>query len=160
MAMIVAASSLFHSLKDFERYEVRETKQKFYAVPGLSLNHNTLNSGKNWRVFLEQRPRASKQVILGHDVLNNSRSSHRTNNYTLCPLNELLAYLQTKRKQTREIVYCRRTSTPDVFEDLRKTEINVINTTGNLISRTKRWNPAVLREYIQLHQSQSSQLEL
>ena len=51
-----------------------------------------------------------------------------------------------------------RTGTPDVFEDLRKTEIIVIEKTGSLISRRKRQNPAVLRENIQLHQS--SELEL
>ena len=42
MAMIVAASSLYHSLKDLEQEERRETQQKVYAVPSLSLNPNTL----------------------------------------------------------------------------------------------------------------------
>ena len=158
MAMIVAASSLYHSLKDLEQEERRETQQKVYAVPGLSLNSNTLNRGKNLRVLLELQPLASKKFIIWHDMLNNSISSHRTNNYTPCPLDELLAYLQSKRRQISGIVYCRRTGTPDVFEDLRKTEIIVIKTTGSLISRRKRQNPVVLKEYLQLHQS--SELEL
>ena len=42
MAMIVAASSLYHSLKDLELEERRETHQKVYAVPGFSSNPNTL----------------------------------------------------------------------------------------------------------------------
>ena len=143
MAMIVFASSLYHRLKDLELDKRRETQQKLYAVLGLSLNPNTLNRGKNLRVLLEQQPLTSKQVILWHDLLNNSISSHRTNNYTPCPLEELLAYLlQSKRKQISAIVYCRRTGTPDNFEDLRKTEKNVIKTTSNLISRNKRQNPA------------------
>ena len=146
MAMIVAASSLYHSLKDLQQKERRETQQKVYAVPGLSLNLNTLNRGKDSRVLLELRPLASKQIIIWHEVLNNSISSHRTNNYTPCPLGELLAYLQSKRRQISGIVYCRRTSTPDIFEDLRKTEIIVIRTTGSLISRRKRQIPAVLRD--------------
>ena len=91
-------------------------------------------------------------------MLNNSISSHRTNNYAPCPLDELLAYLQSKGKQINAIVYCRSTGTPDIFEDLRKTEIIVKKTTGNPISRSKRQNPAVLKEYLQLHQS--SELEL
>ena len=154
MAMIVAASSLYHSLKDLELEERRETQHKVYAIPGLSSNTNALNRGKNSRILLEQQPLASKQIILWHDVLNNSISSHRTNNYAPCPLDELLAYLQSKRKQISAIVYCR----SDIFEDLRKTEIIVKKTTGNLISRSKRQNPAVFREYLQLHQS--SELEL
>ena len=153
MAMIVAASSIYHSLKSLELEERRETQQKVYAVPGLSLNPNTLNRGKNVRVLLEQQPLASKQIIFWHDLLNNSISSHRTNNYTPCPLDDLLAYLQLKRRQLSAIVYCRRTGTPNFFENLRRTEIIVIKKTSNLISRSKRQNPAVLREYLQLHQS-------
>ena len=143
--MIVAAGSLYNSLEDLEQDEQRETQQKFYAVPGLSLNPNTLNRGKDLRLLLELQPLASKQMIIWHDVLNNSIPSHRTNNYTPCPLDELLVYLQSKRRQVSGIAYCRRTGTPDIFEDLRKTEIIVIKTTGNLISRSKRQNPAVLR---------------
>ena len=50
---------------------------------------------------------------------------HRTNNHTPCPHDELLVYLQSKRTQISGIVYCRRTDTPDIFEDLSKTEIIV-----------------------------------
>ena len=82
MAMIVAASSLYHSLKDLEQEERRKMQQKVYAVPGLSLNPNTLNRGKDLRVLLELQTLAIKQIIIWHDVLNNSISSHRTNNYT------------------------------------------------------------------------------
>ena len=92
MAMIVAASSFYHSLEDLEQEERRETQQQVYAVAGLSLNPNTLNRGKDLRVLLELQPLASKQINIWHDVLNNSISSHRTNNYTPCPLDELLAY--------------------------------------------------------------------
>ena len=158
--MIVAASSLYHSLKDLEQEERRKTQQKVYAVPGLSLNPNTLNRGKDLRVLLELQPLASKQITIWHDVLNNSISSHRTNNYTPCPLDELLAYLQSKRRQISGIVYCRRTGTPDVFEDLRKTEIIVMKTTGSLVPRRKRrQNHADLREYLQLHQSNELELK-
>ena len=109
-------------------------------------------------MLLEVQPLVSKQIIIWHDVLNNSISSHRTNNYTPCPLDELLAYLQSKRRQIRVIVYCKRTGAPDFFEDLRKRKVIVIKTTGSLISRRKRQNPSILREYLQLHQS--SELEL
>ena len=64
MAMIVAASSLYHSLKDLEQEERRETQQKVYAVPGLSLNPNTLIRGKDSRVLLELQPLASKQILI------------------------------------------------------------------------------------------------
>ena len=157
--MIVAASSLYHSLKDLEQKQRRETQQKVYAVPGHSLNPNILNRGKDLRVLLELQPLACKQIIIWHDVLNNSISSHRMNNYTPCPLDELLAYIQSKRRQMSCIVYCRRTGTPDIFEDLRKTEVIVKKITGSLISRRKRQNSAVLREHFQLHQSNELELK-
>ena len=122
------------------------------------MNPKTLYRGKNLRVLLEQQPPASKQIILWHDVLNNSISSDRTNSYTPCPLDELLAYLNSKRKQISAIVCCGRTSSPDIFQNLRKTEIIGIETTDNFASRSKRQNPAFLNEYLQLHQS--SELEL
>ena len=110
-------------------------------------------------MLLELQPLASKQIIIWHDLLTNSISSHRTSNFTPCPLDELLAYLQSKQRQISGIVYCRRTGTPDIFEDLRRTEIIVKKTTGSLISRRKRHNPAVLREYLQLHQSSVMELK-
>ena len=101
---------------------------------------------------LEERPEGLHSLRSPRPFLN----PHRTKNHTPCPLDELLAYLQSKRRQISGIVYSRRTDTPDIFEDLWKTEILVIKTT--LISRRKRQNPAVIREYLQLHQS--SELEL
>ena len=143
----------------YKDYNFRETQHKVYAVPGLSLNPNTLNRGKNLRISLKQEPLASKQIILWRDVLNNSIYSHRTDNYTPFSLDELLAYLQSMRRQTNAIVYYRRTGTPDIFGDLRKTEIIVTKKTGNFISRTKRQNPAVCREYLQLQQSIDMELK-
>ena len=117
--MIVAASSLYHSLKNLELEQRRETEQKVYAVPGLSLNPHTLNRGKNLRVLLERQPLVSKQIILRHERLNNSISSHRTNNYMPCPLDKLLACLQSKLNYIIAIVYCRRTSIPEIYAEDR-----------------------------------------
>ena len=122
------------------------------------MNPKTLYRGKSLRVLLGQQLPASKQIILWHDVLNNSISSDRTNNYKPCPLDELLAYLNSKRKQISAIVCCGRTSSPDVFQNLRKIEIIDIETTDNFTSRSKRQKPAFLKEYLQLQQS--SELEL
>ena len=99
MAIVEAASSLSHILKDLELEERRETQQRVYAVPAF-LWTPILEQGQN----LEQQPLASKQIILWYDVLKNIISSHCTNNYTPCPRYELLAYLQSKPKQIKAIV--------------------------------------------------------
>ena len=103
MAIVEAASSLYHILKDLELEERRETQQRVYAVPAF-LWAPIIEQAKNLRVLLEQQPLASQQIILWYDVLKNSISSHCTNNHTPCPRYELLAYLQTKPKQIKAIV--------------------------------------------------------
>ena len=157
--MIVAVTSNFHSLKDLEREERRDNGAEVLHRPRPFFEPLCLEQGKSLRVLLEQQPLASKQIILRHYVLSNSISSHRKINSRPCPLDDLLAYLQSKQIQIRAIAYCRRRSTPDIFKYLRKTEIIVMKTTGNLISRSKRQSPAVRREYLQLHQSSKSELK-
>ena len=51
------------------------------AIPGLSLNNNSLNQGKNLRLLLEDSPLKEKKVVVWHDVVNNTISSHRTKHY-------------------------------------------------------------------------------
>ena len=97
------------------------------------------------RVLFEHQPLASKQVILWHDLLNNIISSHLRNSA------ELLAYL-VKARTNQCLAYCRRTGTPDIFENLRKA--------GNLISRSNRQNLGVLRQYLQLWCTDLSHLSL
>ena len=64
-----------------------------------------------------------KEIILWHDVLNNSLSKHRTNANTLYPLDDLITYLQSKRHRFKAIIYCRRTRTTDIFDSLMRTGI-------------------------------------
>ena len=112
---------------------------------------------QNLQTLLEEHPLVDKEIILWHDVLNNSLSKHRTNANTVYPLDDLISYLKSKRHRFKAIIYCRRTRSTDIFDSLMRTGILIVPTT-KLISRGKRKDPALVRQYLEVHQS--SELEL
>ena len=134
MFHIVAASSLFHSI-------------------------NTLNTGKNLRRLLEDSPLKEKKVVVWHDVVNNTISSHRTNKHRPAGVQELTNYLKSKKQQILAIVYCRREGTPDLFSQLLGTGVLIIPATKRLLSKSKQNDPEQLKEYLKLHHSADLELK-
>ena len=160
MFHIVAASSLFHSINSLNTGEKKQYESLVTAIPGLSLNNNLLNQGKNLRRLLEDSPLKEKKVVVWHDVVNNTISSHRTNNYRPAGVEELTNYLKTKKQQILAIVYCRREGTPDLFSQLLGgTRVLIIPATKRLLSKSKQNNPEQLKEYLKLHQSADLELK-
>ena len=104
MAWVVAASSLFHSLNTLRPAEKAELDELVYAESRLSLNPHTVRKRQNLQTLLEEHPLVDKEIILWHDVLNNSLSKHRTNANTLYPLDDLISYLQSKRHRFKAIL--------------------------------------------------------
>ena len=88
--------------------EKKQYESLVTAIPALSLNNNTLNQRKNLRRLLEDSPLKEKKAVVRHDVVNNTISSHRTNNYRPAGVEELTNYLKSKKQQISAIVYCRR----------------------------------------------------
>ena len=92
---IVAASSLFHSINNLNACEKKQYESLVTAIPGLSLNNNSLDQRKNLRRLLEDSPLKEKKVVVWHDVVNNTISSHRTKNYRPAGVEELTNYLKS-----------------------------------------------------------------
>ena len=152
MLCIVAASSLYHSLEHLSNPEKERFLPKILAVPGLYLNPNTTNPQKNLanllcRAFLAEK----RQVVVWHDIINNSINSHRTNNYRACTAEELTENLKTLTNISA-IVYCQRNGTPDIKKQLISSGILVIPITKCLISKRKR-RTELVNEYQALHQA-------
>ena len=93
-----------------------------------------------------------------HDVVNNTSSSHRTNNYRPAGVEELTNYFKSKKQQLLAIVYCRREGTPDLFSQLLGAGVLIIPATKRLLSKSKQNDPEQLKQYLKLHQS--AELEL
>ena len=158
MFHIVAASSLFHSFSTLNTCEKKQYESLVTTIPGLSLNNNLLNQRKNLRGLLEDSPLKEEKVVVWPDVVNNTISSHRTNNYRPAGVEELTNYLKSKKQQILAIVYCRREGTPDLFSQLLGTGVLIIPATKRLLSKSKQSDPEQLMEYLKLHQS--AELEL
>ena len=107
-----AASSLYHSLEQLSNPEKEQFLPKILAIPGLSLNPNTTNP-QNLACLVCRAPLAEKrQVVVWHDIINNSFNSHRTNNFRACTAEELTEILKTLTNISA-VVYCQRNGTPD-----------------------------------------------
>ena len=157
MVYIVAASSLYHRLEQLSNPEKEQFLPKILAIPGLSLSPNTTNPQKNLASLLCRAPLAEKrQVVVWHDIINNSINSHRTNNFRACTAEELTEILKTLTNISA-IVYCQRNGTPDIRNQLISSGFLVIPITKCLISKRKR-RTELVNEYQALHQD--VQLEL
>ena len=107
--------------------------------------------------LLCRAPLAEKrQVVVWHDIINNSFNSHRTNNYRACIAEELTEILKTLTIISA-IVCCQRNGTPDIKNQLIRSGILVIPITKCLISKRKR-RTELVNEYQALHED--VQLEL
>ena len=95
MVYIVAASSFYHNLEQLSNLEKEQFLPKTLAIPGLSLSPNNTNPQKNLASLLCRAPLAEKrQVVVWHGIINNSISSHGTNNYRACTAEKLTEILK------------------------------------------------------------------
>ena len=120
-------------------------------VPGLSFNTNTKNRLKNAQnLLVKGRLSTRTNIVVWLDIINNSISSHKSNNYRPSSVQEQTNYLTTNINKFKALVYCQRTGTPDIFKELLSTGILVLRVTKHLIS--KRKGKTQLGDYRVLHQ--------
>ena len=89
-------------------------------------------------------------MVVWHDLINNTISRHRSNNYQPCSMRQLISFLRTNKDGFSAIVYCRRIGRGDIFQELLKSEVLVLSETKHLISKRKRKKQP--GTYSQLHQ--------
>ena len=82
MVFIIAASSLHHSVNILPLNLQKHLDDTFKAVPGLSFNLNANNRQKTVQNLFSNSPKCmiEKNLLIWHDVINNSLSKHRSNN--------------------------------------------------------------------------------
>ena len=141
MFRIIAASSLFHSINTLNTCEKKQYESLVTVIPDLSLNNDLLNQRKYLRLLLEDSPLKEKKVVVWHDVVNNTISSHRTNNYRPAGVEELTNCLKLKKQQILAIIFCRREETPDLFCQFLGTGMLIIPATKRLLFKSKQNNP-------------------
>ena len=157
MVFILAASSLHHALDTLTPDKKETFNEKVYSIPGLSLNPNTKNPKKIVQNLLSKDFKDKTDIIIWHDVLNNSISKHESNNYRALSVPQLIDILKDLQNKLRALVYCHRFRTPEIFEQLQElentTEIRVFNVVKDFISLRKQHDQEFLKKLKALHQS-------
>ena len=155
MVLVVAASSLSHSLDTLDEHTRNSVTGVVHAFPGLNLDPKQNNCVLD---FLNCEPLKDRQVILWHDLINNSITSHPKKNNTPLTVDELVSTLQ-QLKNLYCVVTCQRDGAPYIFDILlNKLNCYVIDITKHLISATDKLDQSKLEKYSKLHQSPELEL--
>ena len=78
-------------------------------------------------------PKDTNQIIIWHDILNNSLTPHKPNNNTAFTPKEIATELLKYNLRKTALVDCERIGAPHTFDDLRDQDFIVIRVTENLI---------------------------
>ena len=96
-------------------------------------------------------------IIIWHDVLNNSISKQESNIYRALTIPQLLEILKSIENKLRALVYCHRFRTPNIYQTLKEIEIStnikVFSIVEDFISTRKQKDPDFLKKLKALHQS-------
>ena len=159
MVRILAASSLHHAIETINPENQTAIKEKVYSIPGLSLNNNAKNPQKIVQTLIEKDFKDEKELIIWHDVINNSICKHKSNFYRALSVIDLVNVLKSYQHRIRALVYCQRDRTPDIFAELQKTNILVLSIEKDLISLRKQKDSDYLQNLKALHQSPDLELK-
>ena len=100
-----------------------------------------------------------KRLVIGHDVVNNSLSRHRSNNNKPLTSSQFIAVLQKYQERIEAIVYCPREGTSDIYDHLKRSTLASIHIVKEIESKRKQKNPSLLEEYIASHQRPALELK-
>ena len=147
---IIAASSLDHALETLTPEKREQYKEKIFSIPGLSLNPHTKNPKKIVQNLLSKDLKDKNNVVIWHDVINNSISRHDSNNFNALSVPELIDVLKSLQDKLSSLVYCHRFRTPYIFDALNVLEtdhnIKVFNVVRDFISSKKQKKSRVIEK--------------
>ena len=149
MVFFVGASSLNNVLTKASGDVKNVVNPISFAISGLSFHPR---SRKRLQVHIDTWPIAArKDLVIWHDLINNSLSKHPNNNFKPCPVPELLDILTLYRERIAAIVYTQREGTPNILSALYSTKILILNVSKALLSPRKRLDRRFRRDLWRLH---------
>ena len=159
MVRSLAASSLHHAIETVNSEQQKAINEKVYSIPGLSLNINAKNPQKIVQNLIEKDFKDEKELIIWHDVINNSICKHKSNFYRALSVIDLVNVLKSYQHRIRALVYCQRNRKPDIFLQLKETNNLVLNIEKDFISLRKQKDLDRLQNLKALHQSPDLELK-
>ena len=109
--------------------------------------------------MIEKDLKDEKELNIWHDVINNSICKHKSNFYRALSVIDLVNVLKSYQNRIRALVYCQRNQTPDIFLQLKETNILVLNIEKDFTSLRKQKDPEYLQNLKALHQSPDLELK-
>ena len=128
----------------------KQLRELVHAGPGFSLNPESVNKSKDVYNYLKSEELRNTRIILWHDLINNTITPHKSNNYQPQSVNQLVASLRSLPKLCG-IVYCQRTGSPNIFENLRTLDCPIIQVTTDILSKSEQRSEVLVEKYKALH---------
>ena len=157
MLKIIAASSLYNSIEELQISLSKQLRKLVHAGPSFSLNPESVNKSKDVYYYLKSEKLKNTRISLWHDLINNTITHHKRNNYQPQSVNQLVTSLKSLTNLCG-IVCCQRTGSPIIFEDLRILDCPIIQVTTDILSKSEQRSEVLVEKYKAIHQS--SNLEL
>ena len=111
------------------------------------------NSRKVLQNLLEDDLAGEENLIIWHDVINNSISAHESNRYRKLEVEELVPILEKYASRIQALVYCHRKRTSNIYQDLLDTNIRVLSIETDLLSKRKQKDTRYQQDLKAVHQS-------
>ena len=158
---IFAASSLFLAVKSLPG-GVRKRKN-LTTIPGLHLVENSAkypNKTVQFQLkFLRNQHSPKPEVVIWHDVINNSITPHSSNYNNPLDTQQLILVLQKLPVKIKAIVYCQREGAPDIFPELNRNFLT-IHVVKETLSDRKLRDHQLLLKYQKLHLDRKLELKI
>ena len=97
--------------------------------------------------------------MIWHDVINNSVSRHRSNNFNRLSEDRLVAILKRYNAKTSAIAYCQRTKIEEIFEKFKESGILTISIIDDLTSKRKAKDKRLRKQYLTLQQHDTLEIK-
>ena len=151
MVFIIGASCLERAI-EMSPFALRSSIcRKSFSLAGLHLNRNCRNQFKDLGFLLERHYlKQSNNSVLWHDVINNAKTSQKSNDINPLIL-ELLKILKKHYCRFYAILYCRRLGTPNRFKEQRTSNVTIIDAKKRFRSKRKQKLVFYTSELFMLH---------
>ena len=160
MVYVIGASSLRRAIDKAPTSIRRSIQGKVFAVPGLSFHPTAKNPNKQLQNLLRKGLKNCSKIVIWHDLVNNSLSSHRSNGNRRCSPDVLLNILEPFRKQISAIIYNQRIATPNIQKNLVQASYLTISPKQHILSNRKKASAEFSQELWKLHPSERIELHI
>ena len=123
------------------------------------INNNAKNPHKIVQNLIEKDFKDENELIIWHDVINNSICKHKSNYNRALSVIDLVNILKSYQNRIRALVYCQRNRTPDIFLQLKEANFLVLNIEKDFTSLRKQKDLEYLQNLKALHQSPDLELK-